>query len=245
MSLGQALAGIPEEVAQSIETELAGLMQRFGKRDWSPSELNGGRLAEAVLRYLEWKNEGTFTPLGKQLNRSRIVGGVKNNVALEESVRIHIPRAAELIMDVRNRRDVAHLSSEVDVNEMDSQVVLRLGSWLVAEIVRLESGLAPSECQTLVDSLTVKYVPLVEIFGGDAVVVAPQLKARDRVLVALYHAHPFPVDLTVLRASVKYGNVSRFKTLVVQLDKSGLVHAKDSAVYLTNLGVNEAEVLLA
>ena len=148
-------------------------------------------------------------------------------------------------MDIRNRRDVAHLSKSINVNEMDSQMVLRLGSWLVAETVRLESTLTPQECQRLVDSLTVKHVPTVEIFDGDAVVVAPHLKASEKVVVALYHSHPAAVDLKFLRTSVKYGNVSRFKTLVAQLDGQGLVHMKDSAVFLTHLGVERAEVILS
>jgi hypothetical protein len=245
MNLSEALAGVPGDIARSLENELSGLMQRYRRGDWSPSELNGGRLAEAVLRYLEWKDGGSFTPLGKQLNRARIVGAVKNNVALEESVRVHMPRAAELIMDIRNGRDVAHLSDHVSVNQMDSQLVLRLGAWLVAEIVRLESSLAPSECQELVDSLTVKQVPIVEVFDGDAVVVAPQLRASERVLVALYHSHPASMNLEDLRTCVKYGNASRFRTLVSQVDRQGLAHVKGSTVFLTHLGVERAEALLS
>lgn len=245
MSLVAALSGIPKELSAALSTELANLMHRFARGDWGPSELNGGRLAETVLRYVEWKNAGSFTPFGAQLNRSRVCTSALNNVALDDSLRFHIPNAAQLIMDVRNKRDVAHLSAVVDVNEMDSHLAVRLASWIVAEIVRLEAGLAPSEIQRIVDSLSSKHVPLVEVFGGETVVVAPGLSAAQRVLIALYHSHPSPCAVATLRRSVKYGNVTRFRGILQALDREGRTHLKGNDVYLTRLGVVDAEGLIS
>jgi hypothetical protein len=135
MSVANALSTIPGELAEALQREMIEVMSRFARRDWSPSELNGGRLAEAVLRYVEWKNTGSYTPFGTQIDRLKICADARNNTGLDDSVRFHIPNSAQLIMDVRNKRDVAHLSSVVNVNEMDSHLVLRLGSWITAEIV--------------------------------------------------------------------------------------------------------------
>jgi len=220
-------------------------MHRFARRDWGPSELNGGRLAEAVLRYVEWKNIGNFTAFGAQLNRSRVCTGALNNVALNDSLRFHLPGAAQFIMDVRNKRDVAHLSAVVDVNEMDSHLVVRLGSWMVGEIVRLEAGLDPPQIQRIIDSLSTKHVPLVEVFDGETVVVAPQLSAADRALVALYHSYPAPCDIAALRISVKYANVTRFRGILQTLDRAGRVHLKGSVVHLTRLGLSDAENVMS
>lgn len=166
MNLTEALGAVPADIAAALQSEFSGLLRRFNRRDWGPAELNGGRLAEAVLRYVEWKDTGSFTPFGKQLGRPAICAHAEQNVQLDDSVRFHIPRAAQLIMDIRNKRDVAHLSAVVDVNEMDAHLVLRVGAWLVAELLRLESTLDPMEVQSLLDSLTVTHAPLVEIFDG-------------------------------------------------------------------------------
>lgn len=245
MSLVVALSEIPGELAAALSNELAGLMHRFAKRDWGPSKLNGGRLAEAVLRYVELKGTGSYTPFGTQINRSKVCADAANNTALSDSVRFHLPSSAQLIMDVRNKRDVAHLSAVLDVNEMDSHLVVRLGSWMVAEIVRLEAGLAPDEVQRIVDSLSTKYVPLVEVFDGETVVVAPSLSAAQKVLVALYYSYPTSCDVAALRASVKYGNVTRFRGILQMLDREGRVHLKVNEVYLTRLGIVDAEALLS
>ena len=245
MSLNGALAGIPNEVAVALASELADLTHRFARRDWGPSELNGARLAEAALRYVEWKNTGSFTPFGKTLNRSKVCSEALNNTALDESLRFHIPNSAQLVMDVRNKRDVAHLSAIADVNEMDSHLVVRLGSWLVAEIVRLEAGLPSEEIQRIVDSLSSRHVPLVEVFDGETVVVAPSLSAREKTVLALYNCYPSPCDATKLRGSVKYGNVTRFGEILQVLDHQGLVHLKGSNVYLTRLGATATESLIS
>ena len=244
MTLKAALGGIPTDIATAIESELAELLRRYARRDWSPAELNGARLAEAVLRYVEWKRSGSFTPLGTQVNRSKICADALNDTTLDDSIRMHIPNAAVLIMDVRNKRDVAHLSAVIDVNEMDSALVLRLGSWVVSEIVRLEAGLGVKDTQNIIDSLSATHVPIVEVFDGEAVVVAPQLNAADRAIVALYHCYPRPYELGALRTAVKYGNITRFREILQVLDKKGLVHINGQKAHLTHLGVAAAEDLL-
>jgi len=244
VTLKAALGGIPADISSAIERELAELLSRYARRDWGPSELNGARLAEAVLRYVEWRCRGRFTPLDKQLNRSKICTHALNDTTLDDSIRIHIPSAAVLIMDVRNKRDVAHLSAVVDVNEMDSELVLRLGAWIVSEIVRLEAGLGAKDIQSIVDSLSATHTPAVEVFEGETVVVAPELDAAERVVVALYHRYPGPMELGTLKTAVKYGHITRFRGILQALDKKGLVHLKEERVYLTHRGVVTAEDLL-
>jgi hypothetical protein len=244
MNIATALSGLPPELARGLEHEMAGLFQRFARGDWSPSELNGARLAEVALRYVEWKRTSHFTPFNRQLGRKAICAEALQDTSQDDSVRMHIPHAAELVMDIRNKRDVAHLATVVDVNEMDSQVVLRLASWIVAEIVRLEAGLGHKEIQALIDSLTVKSIPLVEVFDGDAIVVAPHLSATERALVGLYHSYPDPCAVSSLRASVKYANATRFRILLEALEKKGFVHIKADQAYLTRLGVDAVESLL-
>lgn len=224
---------VPADISDSLQNEYGELESRFARGDWGPAELNGGRYAEAVLRYLEWKRSNSYTPFGKQLDRMGIINGVTNDASLAEGIRFHVRRCADLLLDVRNKRDVAHPGVTIDVREMDSKLVMRLASWSLAEIIREESGLPVSDVQQLVDRLSATQFPLVEEIGGELVVVAKNLTTREQALVALYHAFPDPVPLQHLQRAVKYKRAPRFKQMMQEEDSKGVVHFQDDLVYLT------------
>lgn len=241
-SLRSILPSIPTDIVDALETEFGELESRFARGDWGPAELNGGRFAEAVLRLLEWRESGgQYTPIGKQLNREAILKRVTNNASLPDGLRFHVAKCGEILMDIRNKRDVAHLGTVIDVDEMDARLVVRLAAWSLAEIVREEGGLSAQGAQALVDRLSAKRIALVEEVGGDLVVVATHLTARQRALVALYRAYPNPVNIKTLRQSVGYTNLTRFRQILRHQAKAGIAHIKDDEVYLTRKGVGWVE----
>lgn len=241
-SLRSALQNVPDDIRSALEAELTELERRFARGDWKAAELNGGRFAEAVMRYLEWKRTGSFTPVGKQLNRTSILKAVETDTTLPEGLRFHVRRSVELLMDVRNKRDVAHLGNVVDVEEMDARLVLRLANWTISEIIRTEGALRGEDIQKLVDRFSTTHMPLVEEIDGDLVLLATDLPAALRALIVLYDAYPDPVRMGELRRSVRYGNVTRFRRLLEARESEGLVYIKDDKVYLTRKGVEHVEV---
>ena len=140
-------------------------------------------------------------------------------------------------MDVRNKRDVAHIGAAIDVEEMDAHLVVRVAKWLLAEIVRIEAGLPPSEIQDLVDELSAKELPLVETIAGDYVVLATNLRAHQRILVALYGSYPKPMGVEELRLAVNYLNTTRFRSILVEHQREALVYVKDEQVHITKKGI--------
>lgn len=237
----QALSDIPDRVRHALLEEFGELESRFAKRDWGPAELNGGRFAEAILRYLEWKHSGSFTPFGQQLNRSAIVGRVRSATGLPDGIRFHVTSCAELLMDVRNKRDVAHLGDAVDVKGMDAHLVMRLAAWALSEIVREESGLPSSEVQYAVDRLSERRLALVEEIDGHEIVVATDLPAVQRALVALYHRYPSRITLTDLKSAVQYQNASRLRSLMADRVRNAIVHIDDNGYRLTAKGAQWVE----
>lgn len=236
-ALRQTLPNVPPAIAVALEKEFAHIQQRFSRRDWGPSTLNGGRFAEALFRYLEWKGSGgPYTPIGQQLDRSSIASRVRRNAKIPQGVRFHVLSCAELLMDIRNRRDVAHLGPTLDVNEMDSRLVLRLASWALSEIIREEAQLPHSSIQNVIDRLSSKQVSLVEEIDGDLVVVATNLPAKDRALVALYHCYPNSMDIDSLRRATQYKNQTRFRKLLDQEQKDGKLVLIGDHAFLTAKG---------
>jgi hypothetical protein len=219
------------------------LESRFARRDWGPAELNGGRLAEALLRYLEWKESGgSFTRIGEELDRTRVTNRVKNNPKLPKGLRFHVLACAGLLLDVRNKRDVAHLGEVIDVSEMDAHLVMRLASWALSEVIREESGLPPKEIQQLIDQLSARRIALVEEIGGRLVIVATSLAREHQALVALYHTFPDSISIKDLQAAVRYKNGTEFRRNIIgTLEKDARVHRESDRVVLTRKGVSWIE----
>lgn len=238
VTLDQALTAVPDVLVDAFEREFGNLEARFARRDWSAAELNGGRLAEALFRYMEWKRTGSFTPLGNQIDRLGIVRCVKNDTSLPDGIRFHVRRCADLLLDFRNKRDVAHLGREIDVDEMDAHLVMRVAAWALSEIVRVEGGLPAEQAQRLINRLSATHLPLVDDVDGNLIVLATNLPAAQRALVALYHTYPEPLGTTALRQAVQYEHAWRFRNQVLkgEQDKRHL-HVRDDDVYLTRKGV--------
>lgn len=241
MKLNKHLASLPSELSEALEREFSKLRDRYGRQDWEPGQLNGGKFAEAMFRYVEWRDSGAYTPLGKHISRKPIINRAVNNSTLPESLRLQIPATAELIADVRNRRDVGHLRGSVSVNGMDANLVMACASWLLAEIVRLESGVSPAEAQQMVDSLVERQVPIIEEIDGELVVLNTKLNAISRVLVLLYKKHPERIPLKTLQRWVKYQNVTQFRSLLEDKLREALLVMNDDGVRLTLKGTAYVE----
>ncbi len=236
-SIDKLLTNIPTEIVKAIEIEFQALDARFSRHDWGPAELNGARFSEAVFRYLEWKQSGNFTAIGIQINRLNITNRVLNDVNMPEGLRFHVLKCAEILLDIRNKRNVAHLGNTINVDEMDSRLVLRLAKWVLSEIIREESNTHPKVIQNIVDKLSAKEIPLVEEIEGDIIIVGTHLKSNERALVALYHSYPNPIVINSLQEMIKYKNATRFRDEILEEEiKEGIIHIKENKVYLTQKG---------
>lgn len=238
--LTSAFGAIPIDIVNAITKEYTELESRFSRHDWAPGELNGGRFAEAVLRYLEWKESGgsSFTPFGTQINRSSIIHRISSNPNMPDGLRFLVPKCSELLLEIRNKRDVAHPVNIVNVDEMDSRLALRLVNWVLSEIIRVEASLSTKDIQEIIDGLSVKEISLIDDIDGDIVFVGTHLKAIDRVLVALYYEFPNSIKLTKLRQIVKYSHSTKFRDEVVNvLAKDGKAYLKDENVFITSKGI--------
>jgi len=238
-SFANALGVIPSEIVIAIEKEYLELSARFSRHDWAPGELNSGRFAEAILRYLECKDSGgSFTPIGQELKRQAIINRVSNNPNLPEGLRFHVLKCTELLLDIRNKRDIAHLGSVIDVKEMDSRLVLRLAKWVLSEIIRVEASLDPKDIQVIIDKLTVQETPLIDEIDGDLIFVGTHLAMEERVLVTLNRSYPKPIELKTLRQIVKYRNSTRFRDEIIKkLIDEGKTHLKEEDVFITSKGI--------
>ncbi|WP_147448110.1 hypothetical protein [Solirubrobacter pauli] len=220
-------------------------MDHFLKGEWDDAQVDAGRFCEAALRYLEWKMAGTFTAIdGKSKpNRKTTVNKAQQDTSLAPSLRAQIPQSIELTMDFRNNRNTAHLGN-IDANKMDATCVVQNVTWVVGEIVRLETQKPPAEVQRLLDQLAERHVPLVQTVNGRPVILDPGMGASDKALVLLYQQAK-PVPIHTLRQWAEYGNSSRWTSTVIRgLEKKRQVHVDSGNVALLIPGEAKAQQLI-
>lgn len=230
------LINLPSEVVSFLQSEFQKLHQQYFLGRWEPSQLDGGRFAEAVLRIVEWKNIGIFTPIGTKLNRQSIIQPAEQNIKLDNSLRFQIPHLAGLILDFRNNRNVAHLG-KIDVNQLDSTFVIQAANWIVAELIRLESKMSADDAQGEIKKIVERKVPIVEEIGGRLKCLDVRLDVKRKVLIFCYQKFPLVVSLDDLFKWTEYSNRSMLKKQLIELNKDGRIDFRNDVAYLTKKGL--------
>lgn len=233
---------VPNDVLEKMLDEYQHIKQQFFLRKFQPSELNGARFAECVLRLLEYLDTGKYTPFGKSLNSETIVNRISNNTMLKEAIRSFIPRLTRVILDVRNKRDVAHVGGEVSPNYSDSLFVVQAVDWILTELIRHFYSCTMDEAQRIINSINEVRIPIVAEIDGFVRVQDTSLDARMKALVVLYYKRPSKIKDTDLARWIKYKNESRFKKIVLpELDADALVHYENGRCSLWPKGAKFVE----
>lgn len=162
--------GLPRELVDELRKSYEELKENFYAGKHRPQEIEGGRFAEAAIRVCQFETGGLnghpYTPLTDQLPPfSKEVDRLRSLPATHhDSLRMRIPRVLHSIYDVRNNRDIAHLTSDVDPNLADSNLVVANADWVLAEFVRLYHDVELDEAQAQVDGIVKRRIPAIEMF---------------------------------------------------------------------------------
>jgi hypothetical protein len=244
INLEKALgASYPAPLAATIVQAFRDIESNYALGKWKVSELDAGHFVEGARRILEHSLFGTFTPIGKslpgfddkELKRYEQAPG-------SDEFRILIPRVLKSIYGVRNKRGVGHLGT-VSPNEMDATLILNSAKWVLAELLRLASGLSTSEAQIAVDHVIERRLSVLWKHDGVTRVLQSGLPARDQALILLYDENGQADE--VLRSSIEYSNKSMFRTMLKKLHAKRLIEYRaDSKCFITPKGVHEAESII-
>lgn len=200
-----------EALASELLQAYEELRTRHFRRDFRPGQLEAGRFAEAAFRVLQHLATGEHTAVGKSLPKVPALMQTlqdADGTTVHESVRVHIPRALATVYNVRNRRDVGHIASDVDANVMDAELVLAVCTWVLAEFVRLVYQCDAEEAQACVERIIERKAPLVQVIGGAPFVIATNLTVAEELLVLIYNNDADEVTLADLD-SWTLGSISR------------------------------------
>lgn len=187
------------DLSGAVDPALAGqvinsyveMQQRYLSGDWKPSELDGGRLCEAVSRAIYQLDSGTIT-------HSQLPGQIKTKLLDEDKVtrqhnlalkdRQHIVKVIDTVYKFRSDRGAVHISPTHDANAMDAMFIVHAGKWIVSEFLRIAWNKDRSVVAEVIDQLVQMEVALVHHLDGKPLVLVPGISAPDEILLLLYRA---------------------------------------------------------
>ncbi len=174
---------LPAEIVTNLLSEYLDIKQNLAFRKFRPGELNGGRFAECVLRLVQHLDNPPYVSFGTPLGDSNsIIRRVEQNTNLHESIRFLIPRLARILLDVRNRRDVAHVGGDVNPNYPDALLIAHSADWILTEILRLYYNCPIDTARKIAASINEVTVPI--IADVDGFIRVQDTKLDFRALVA-------------------------------------------------------------
>ncbi len=214
-----ALTNVPTVFRSRLVQSYLDLKKNAMETRFDAAGLATGKFCEVVLRFLQQKIYGMFTPFGTKIKNyadecKRLV--IAPTTSGNESERVVLPRALLFLYTMRNKRGIGHIGGDVDANGIDIATMAKIADWIVCELIRINHGLSLEEAQDLVDSISVRQLPTIWDVAGKKRILKDGLRARDQALLLLYSCPNSAVLLEDLRDWVEYLNPLRFKNLIIK-----------------------------
>ena len=183
--------------------------------------------------------------MGKKLPPTdKIVAQLESTPAagIDDTFRIHVPRASSLSTIFAVSRNVAHLGAGVSPNIADSMLIVNVSHWIASEFVRVAHQCDLKTAQRTVDAIVQREVPLVWSDGSVTRVLRPSLSAAEKVLLVLLHSHPEPLTDVDLHRATEYSTLSGLRAARVlrQLHEAAKIDYRNGSVRLLPLGIQAA-----
>ena len=252
MAPEDAFSVLPATLRKDLHDAFNEIVKNYREHRWEPSELNGGKLCEAVYTIcVGWLDGGKYPARAKKpRNLPQACWDLEKTYAQvpdSRSARILVPRMLMGLYDIRNNRGVGHAGAEVDPNKMDATAVLYIAKWLVAELVRLLHTLTTDEATAIVDGLIEREVAWVWTREDKKRVLRKGLTWKQQTLVLMLTEAGDVAEADLFRW-LEHPRLANFRQQVMNpLHKDRLIEydADKRTVRLLPPGVTAAEQLVA
>jgi hypothetical protein len=219
-SIEAALSTVPAQFKTRLLERYRGLKSAFleGKHDLCG--LRAGRFCEVLLRLLQERLTGTHIPFGTKVQNydeeCRKLESIPRATG-PESLRVVIPRALSFLYTLRNKRGIGHEGGDVDANQIDSAVCVKIADWCLSELIRVVHSLSMEEAQSIVDVIATKQLPAVWTVGNKKRVLDTSLDYPSQTLLLLGSDSRAAVPLRDLFEWTGHSNLAVYKRDVIRL----------------------------
>lgn len=249
-ALEAALDALPQDLQRRLLASYIEMKAAWSSRQYDLCGLRAGKFCEVMVRVLQDRLTGDYTPLGERLqNFADLCRDLEKlpRSAGSESLRVLIPRSLNFVYTLRNKRDVGHVGGDVDANEIDAATALRCVDWCLSELVSVIHELSLEEAQELLDSIAEREIVTVWAVAGRKRVLRAGMSRAQETLVLLYSEQGTAVPAEDLASWVEAPRLSDYRRDVLRpLHAQRLIEfdpETDTAVLSPN-GTVRAETLL-
>lgn len=244
--LDQALANVKKKFRVKLIDAYLGVKRGYTEAKYESAGTQCGKFCEILLRLLQEEITGTHIEFGKPIPNMaaecrKLITARKTTVP--ESIKKIIPRALVFLYTMRNQRGIGHVGGDVDANSIDAATIMRVTDWVLCELIRVYHKLPLEEAQDLIDSLSIKSLPVIWEVAGKKRVLRDGLNSKQKVLLLLYSQSDATVLTEDLCSWAEY-NPSKFAQRVLSdLHQKKLIeYDKESElVYLSPKGAKMVE----
>jgi hypothetical protein len=229
---------IPNDLEAQLQKEYIEIKHHFQLGALRPSELNGGRFAEVMLRIFQHLLGIPITPFGTEITaseKSSIVNKCASDAHIDPHVRQKVTALTRLLLNFRNNRDVAHLGG-FNANRIDAQLILSCANWIYAELVRVFKSCSLEEAQVLIDTIALPYYPVIFEIEGEEFIAKNSLTTKQQILVLVCIKKR---DIDFLSKKTRDSNKSRLKKTLAELIGENMLALKGGYYYIMPNGINE------
>ena len=218
---------IDPNLADAVVMSYVEMQQRFLAGDWQPTELDGGRLCEAVARACYQLDSGTVThsQLPKELcEKIEDEQNIRpHNLDIKD--RHHITRAIGLVYKFRSDRGSVHISPKYTADFMDSMLTVHAGKWIFAEFLRI-SWTQDKEliAETIAQIVQLEY-SLIHELDDVPLVLDERVSAPEEVLLLLNHAEGHRLSKAALISQAKNNNEKSLSVALSRLGKTNEIRS--------------------
>lgn len=245
--LEQALTNIPKRFQQKLISAYLEIKESHRQANSELVGLKAGKFCEVLIRLLQQEVTGTHIQFGKKIPNMadecrKIITAQNEDIA--ESIKIIIPRALIFLYTMRNKRGIGHIEGDIDANSIDSATIARTSDWILCELIRIFHKMPIEEAQDLVDSISLKSLPVIWEIADKKRVLDNKLTAKQKVLLLLYYEPNMAVLTEDLCSWVEYYSPNRFKKRVLDnLHQERLIEydIDSELVYLSPTGAKLVE----
>ncbi|MDD5491543.1 MAG: hypothetical protein PHV60_02545 [bacterium] len=247
VDFGTIFSSLPGELRVHLEKSYNKIKTNFIQGKYEPSELNGGKFCEVVIRVLQWNTSSSkiYQPFKDKIRDfGQLTRSFESLSGFPDSIRFHIPKILNALYTIRNKRNIGHINGDVDPNHMDACFIVAAADWVMSELIRILHNVTTIQAQAIVEGLITKKIPVVWNINGKKRVLDPSLKYPDQTLLLLYESYPVPIGVGDLCKWLEYANPSEYRKYILKvLHGKKLIDydKKTGAVNLSPLGLSYVE----
>jgi hypothetical protein len=229
--------------ADAAVRHFTGMVRDYQQREWADANTKAGRFIEAVLKAL-WEEAGEVVPKGRSFKAGAILDTIDKKMALQDSLRLTVPRACRWVYEIASNRGARHDADEVEANEMDASAVQALCSWILAEMVSYsQKGLDLAEAKAVVDSVVKRRYPFIEEIDG-RVYADIAGGAREAAILILWHVYPKRITEADLFDQLRRHQYKKANAEMAIKRVQSFVDNDGGKLRLRNIGIQKAEQLI-